>query len=97
MKFVDIFTALYDYNSQHEEELTFKADDTLYILENDDSDWYKAQLKPKSAGEDGLIGLVPANYVQRVSIFFFFFQRKNGCVVRRIYVTNNRVCLITLG
>jgi hypothetical protein len=71
MKFVDICTALYDYNSQHEEEITFKADDTLYILENDDSDWYKAQLKPKSAGEDDVIGLVPANYVQRVSIFFF--------------------------
>lgn len=64
MKYIDICIALYDYQSHNDEELSFNADDTLYIIHKDSSDWYKAQLKTKNA--DGRIGLVPSNYIKKV-------------------------------
>lgn len=64
MKYIDICIALYDYQSQSNEELSFNTNDTLYILDKDSSDWYKAQLKTKNA--DGPTGLVPANYIEKV-------------------------------
>ncbi|CAO3669666.1 unnamed protein product [Rhizopus microsporus] len=63
MKFIDICTALYDYQSRSNEELSFKADDTLLIIDKDDPDWYKAQLITKDF--DGPIGLVPSNYIEK--------------------------------
>ncbi|KAI9320560.1 hypothetical protein BX666DRAFT_1909141 [Dichotomocladium elegans] len=65
MKYISISRALYDYTAQSDEELTFKEDDILYILDKDeDPDWWKAQLKAPSLVEAGPIGLVPANYLQ---------------------------------
>lgn len=67
MKYTTICKALYDYTAQSDEELTFKEDDILYILDKDeDPDWWKAQLKPASLDQVGPIGLVPANYVDEV-------------------------------
>ncbi|KAG1427496.1 hypothetical protein G6F58_001005 [Rhizopus delemar] len=63
MKYIDICIALYDYQSHNDEELSFNADDTLYIIHKDSSDWYKAQLKTKNT--DGRIGLVPSNYIKK--------------------------------
>ncbi|KAG2189202.1 hypothetical protein INT44_004344, partial [Umbelopsis vinacea] len=62
MKYIDVCKALYDYEAGSEDELTFKEDDILYILERDDDDWWKAQLKPQQPDEVGPIGLIPANY-----------------------------------
>ncbi|KAL0143009.1 SH3 domain-containing protein, partial [Mucor lusitanicus] len=68
MKYVAICSALYDYQAQvDDEELSFNADDILYILENSDPDWYKAQLKVPSAPDGGPIGIIPSNYVEKVS------------------------------
>ncbi|OAD07595.1 hypothetical protein MUCCIDRAFT_130893, partial [Mucor lusitanicus CBS 277.49] len=64
--YVAICSALYDYQAQvDDEELSFNADDILYILENSDPDWYKAQLKVPSAPDGGPIGIIPSNYVEK--------------------------------
>jgi hypothetical protein len=69
MKYIDLCVALYDYHSQDNEELSFKANDVLYILNKDNSDWYKAQLKSNDGG--GTVGLVPSNYIEKVGIIKF--------------------------
>ncbi|CEP18823.1 hypothetical protein [Parasitella parasitica] len=66
MKYVAICVALYDYQAQvDDEELSFNAGDVLYILENSDPDWYKAQLKVPSAQDGGPVGIIPSNYVEK--------------------------------
>lgn len=67
MKYINICKALYDYEKQNDEEITFKEDDILYIIETDDPDWWKAQLKIPSLDQAGPVGLVPSNYVEEVN------------------------------
>jgi hypothetical protein len=87
MKYVAICVALYDYQAQiDDEELSFNANDTLYILENNDPDWYKAQLKVPSAQDGGPIGIIPSNYVEKVSVYlytcnFYFFISKTSIIL----------------
>ncbi|CAG8743870.1 45816_t:CDS:10, partial [Gigaspora margarita] len=69
LNYVSICIALYDYTAQNDDEISFKEDDILYILENDDEEWWKAKLKiEKSEGDENTqedqIGLVPSNYIQ---------------------------------
>jgi hypothetical protein len=73
MKYIAICIALYDYQSQNDEEISFNADDILYILDKEDPDWYKAQLKTptEAADANGPIGLIPANYVENVSSYHY--------------------------
>jgi hypothetical protein len=66
MPFLKICVALYDYEANTEEELTIKENDILYILEDDDPEWWKAKLKTADPSEN-LIGLIPCNYVEPVS------------------------------
>jgi hypothetical protein len=68
MKYIDVCKALYDYEAGSEDELSFKEDDILYILERDDDDWWKAQLKFQQPDEVGPIGLIPANYASEVML-----------------------------
>lgn len=70
MKYIDICIALYDYQAQTKEEISFNAQDILYILDKADADWYKAQLKMPSI--DGPIGLIPANYLEKVLVISFY-------------------------
>ncbi|CAG8560162.1 942_t:CDS:10 [Diversispora eburnea] len=66
LNYKSICIALYDYSAQNDDEISFKEDDVLYILENDDDEWWKAKLKIKEGeGEaEGPIGVVPSNYIQ---------------------------------
>lgn len=51
--------ALYDYEGAEDDELTFKAGDRLYRLEDEDEQgWCKGKT------EDGKVGLYPANYMK---------------------------------
>ncbi|CAD6924658.1 unnamed protein product [Tilletia controversa] len=66
MAYVAYCKALYDYAAQAADELTLAEDDVLYVLENDDAEWWKAKVRNPDApeGEEDKVGLVPANYVE---------------------------------
>ncbi|XP_013405121.1 osteoclast-stimulating factor 1-like [Lingula anatina] len=54
---VKVVRAMYRYEAQQTDELTFDEGDTLYILDMSDSGWWKARCGDKE-------GLIPSNYVE---------------------------------
>ncbi|CAG8800650.1 2358_t:CDS:2, partial [Cetraspora pellucida] len=60
-----VLKAVYDYEAQSNEELSFKEEDILYLYDKDDSDWYLIKF-------NDVFGYVPANYVEETS----FEQKK---------------------
>ncbi|KAI9277376.1 hypothetical protein BY458DRAFT_504776 [Sporodiniella umbellata] len=67
MKYVQVSKAVYDYEARTEDELTVKENDILYVIEKEDDDWWKAELKQVSGEETGPVGLVPAQYLEQVT------------------------------
>ena len=53
-----LFVAKYDYKSQTDKEMSFNKGDELYIINDDDEDWWFA--RAKSSGQEGC---VPSSYV----------------------------------
>ena len=50
--------ALYDFDGQHEGDLTFAKDDRLKIVGKNDEHWWRGQ------DEEGQVGIIPSSYVQ---------------------------------
>jgi len=55
----DEVIALYTYQAQRDDELSFTVSDTIAVIERPDADWWRGQLH-------GHIGLFPSNYVTAV-------------------------------
>ncbi|GAA6030396.1 hypothetical protein JCM8097_009087 [Rhodosporidiobolus ruineniae] len=53
--------ALFDYSATTEDEHSFAEDETLAIVDSSDESWWKAE-------KDGVVGLVPASYVELSTI-----------------------------
>lgn len=69
MGFLGVYKAVYDYQPQGEGELEIREGDLLYILEKSaEDDWWKAKRKSDHEDEDEPEGLVPNNYVEKVSL-----------------------------
>ncbi|CAO3591343.1 unnamed protein product [Absidia cylindrospora] len=66
MRYLQVCAALYDYEARTPDEINIKENDTLYVIEKEDNDWWKAEVKQVSNEEPGPIGLVPATYLEEV-------------------------------
>ncbi|VDN39338.1 unnamed protein product [Gongylonema pulchrum] len=55
-----LFVALFDYDARTDEDLSFKKDELLYILNDMQGDWWYARSKSTR-----LCGYIPSNYVAR--------------------------------
>ena len=51
---VKVYKAMYDYQAQNPDELSFKEGDVLYVIDMH-SDWWRANTNGKT-------GLIPSNY-----------------------------------
>jgi len=65
--YLAVVKAEYEYAATNEEELSIAEEQLLYVLEDDDQDWWKVRVKqsPSSGASpaDAPTGLVPAGYV----------------------------------
>ncbi|KAL8280638.1 hypothetical protein RQP46_006961 [Phenoliferia psychrophenolica] len=59
--FRSLLRAEFDYEATQEEELTITEGQLVWVLEDDDSEWYKVKIKSTEANPG--IGLVPASYL----------------------------------
>lgn len=67
MGFEGVYTALYDYQPQTENELRILEGDLLYVLDKGSDDgWWKAKKKTSEMDAEEPVGLVPNNYVEEV-------------------------------
>ncbi|OJD18608.1 hypothetical protein AJ78_01379 [Emergomyces pasteurianus Ep9510] len=65
MGFLGVYTALYDYTPQAENELEIREGDLLYVIDKSaEDDWWKAKKKAAEDDEEEPVGLVPNNYVE---------------------------------
>jgi len=53
--------ALYDYQAQHDDELSFVVHDVINVVDRSDGDWWRGQLR-------GQTGLFPSNYVAAAAV-----------------------------
>ena len=58
--FMDKVTAIYDYNADKEDELSFTEGAIIYVLKKNDDDWWEGVM-------DGITGLFPGNYVEKIA------------------------------
>lgn len=73
MGFLGVYTAVYDYTPQAENELEIKEGDLLYVMDKSvEDDWWKAKKKAAEDDEEEPVGLVPNNYVEEVNILNYF-------------------------
>ena len=59
-KYVEKVTAIYDYNADEDDELSFTEGTIIYVLKKLDGDWWEGVM-------DGITGLFPGNFVEKVT------------------------------
>jgi actin cytoskeleton-regulatory complex protein SLA1 len=72
MGFLGIYTALYDYQPQGENELEIQEGELLFLLDKGEDDWWKAKKKAADDEDEEPVGLVPANYLEEVGLTIFY-------------------------
>ena len=55
-----MFVGKYDFDSQTDDDMSFKRGDLLYIISTDEGDWWFGQ-----AMATGQEGYIPSNYVAK--------------------------------
>ena len=55
--YIERVSAIYDYNADKEDELSFSEGSTIYVLKKNDDGWWEGVM-------DGITGLFPGNYVE---------------------------------
>jgi hypothetical protein len=72
MKFESVQRALYSYEAEKPDELSFKEDDILCIFGKSDEDegWLRACL----LDDQDVLGMVPSNYLSNVIITVLHFS-----------------------
>ena len=53
--------AIYDYNKDRDDELTFVTGTIIYVVKKNDDGWYEGVM-------NGTTGLFPGNYVETISV-----------------------------
>ena len=66
MNCLGVYIAIYDYQSQTEEEISIQTNDMLILTDNTDSDWWTVTLKSQDAFQEVATGLVPSTYIEPV-------------------------------
>ena len=57
--FLEKVITMYPYVANHDDELTFKKDEVINVLNKDDPDWWRGEL-------NGVVGVFPSNYVKPI-------------------------------
>jgi len=57
---VEQVVALYNYQAQNDDEMSFSKSSVINVVDNSDPDWWKGEL-------NGQTGLFPSNYVSKLS------------------------------
>jgi hypothetical protein len=69
MGFLGVYTAVYTYTPQSDQELAINEGDLLYIIEKStEDDWWKAKKRAEADGDEEPVGLIPSNYIEEVSL-----------------------------
>lgn len=60
--------ALFDYEAQDDEELSFNAGDLIAVLETGDDGWWQGELWDADTNSCLGAGTVPSNFVEEVDV-----------------------------
>lgn len=79
MAIISVVKALFDYNPQDDDELTFKEGELLCVLRQDEED--SSWLHAACLRDTKRTGMIPSNYVEPVNfnlnVFVFYFMVKD--------------------
>jgi Variant SH3 domain len=60
--------ALFDYEAEDDEELTFSTGDLIAVVDTGDGDWWVGELWDTETNSCVASGTVPSNYVEEVDV-----------------------------
>ncbi|KDQ13730.1 hypothetical protein BOTBODRAFT_133293 [Botryobasidium botryosum FD-172 SS1] len=68
--FISLVKANFDYTAQSDDELSIAEEQLLFLVENDDPEWWKVKVKSDAGDNNGAVGLVPASYLEEAVPIF---------------------------